>query len=427
VKNESDRRKVSEKGERKLKLKMVLPHLPKDSAGRYPGIDIFRGIAIFTMLAANSAAESLAAPHHFWFRIYGSFAAPIFVFLAGFMVGIGYQKHPLSYFIKRGLEIIPVAALIDTFIWRDLPGTTFDVLYLTGLGIPVAAYTLKLKTPVRILLCILFFALGPILQHVYSYETFVHEFAFKFIPLSNSIWIIIWLSIIVCAGVFFLPIKPSVKKIISYFYFAILSVLAGIFLYKSISLGVTAAIPPTPNWWLKSWLFDGWFPVFPWMGFIIAGTLAFTHASRIVNNVKIFLPIGIILFLTGLTWLYFRRPIEEREGYSELFYPPRAPYLCAAIGAITIGLSVLKYLKPVFGLQFLRYLGSCSLFIYIFHSAIIYFVLDNYFTELSLKDYLMMYACFAAFMIVCAWILFELKHKPGWKKLPKFLRFIFGG
>ncbi len=350
---------------------MVLPHLPKDNSNRYPSIDIFRGLAIFTMLMANSAAESLIPPHHFWLRIYGSFAAPIFIFLAGFMVGIGYQKHPLTYFIKRGLEVILVGALIDVLIWRIVPFTTFDVLYLTGLGIPVAAFTLKLKTPIRILLCILFFAAGPILQHLYFYDSTMYEFNLK--------------------GFSFAQFPDGIK------------------------------------WWLKSWLFDGWFPVFPWIGFVIAGTLVFTHGSRIVNNVKYFLPLGIILFFAGLTWLYFHRPFEEREAYSELFYPPGIAYLCAAIGAITIGVSSLKYLKPKFGLQFLRYLGSCSLFIYIFHSAIIYFVLDNYFTELPLKEYLLMYAVFAAAMIFCAWILFELKQKMFWKKVPKFLKFIFGG
>ncbi|CAN5244436.1 hypothetical protein BH09BAC5_BH09BAC5_09530 [soil metagenome] len=350
---------------------MILEQLPKDQSGRYSSVDIFRGVAIFTMLAANSAAESLAAPHHFLFRIYGSFAAPIFIFLAGFMVGIGYKKHSLVYFIRRGLEVILVGALIDVLIWRIIPFTTFDVLYLTGLGIPIAAFTLKLKTPLRIFLCLLFFVLGPLLQHFFYYESGVHEF-----------------SLIDFSG---------------------------------------AQFPDGVKWWLKSWLFDGWFPVFPWMGFIMAGTLVFTHGEVIVKKSGVFLSAGIIFFLGGLLWIYFHRSIEEREGYSELFYPPGIAYLCAATGAILIGVSVLKYLKPVFGLQLLRYLGSCSLFIYIFHSALIYFVLDNYFVELNLENYILLYVCFAAVNIFVAWLIFEWKKKEGWKRVPKFLRFIFGG
>jgi uncharacterized membrane protein len=352
---------------------VILPHLQKDASGRYPAIDIFRGAAIFTMLAANSAAESLAAPHHFWVRIYGSFAAPIFVFLAGFMVGIGYQKHPLSYFIKRGLEVVLVGVLIDVIIWRIIPFTTFDVLYLTGLGIPVAAFTLKLKTPVRIFLCLLFFALGPIFQQLFFYEPMVHEFSLEDF------------------------VMPAIN------------------------------IPHTFHWWIKSWLFDGWFPVFPWMGFIMLGTLAFTHGSRIVTRTGIFLAAGIVLFLGGLTWLYFHRPIDEREGYSELFYPPGIAYICAALGAITIGVCSLKFLRPAPLLLPLRWLGSCSLFIYIFHSAVIYFVLDNYFTDLPLKLYALIYAAFAALNILVAALIFRAKQKEWWKGMPRIVKFIFGG
>lgn len=42
-------------------------------------IDIIRGLAIFTMIAANMAGKLFAEPHPFGFRLYGSFAAPVFV------------------------------------------------------------------------------------------------------------------------------------------------------------------------------------------------------------------------------------------------------------------------------------------------------------------------------------------------------------
>ena len=151
----------------------ILDHIPRDEHRRYPAIDIFRGVAILTMLCANSAAESLqssyineyAGPHHFYIRIYGSFAAPIFVFLAGFMVGIGSEKHPPLYFLKRALEIFAVAALIDRFIWHVMPFTSFDVLYLTAFGIIVSALLLKQNVVIRIIFMLICFALGPILQH----------------------------------------------------------------------------------------------------------------------------------------------------------------------------------------------------------------------------------------------------------------------
>ncbi|MBI4356841.1 MAG: DUF1624 domain-containing protein [Gammaproteobacteria bacterium] len=67
-------------------------------------IDILRGIAIFTMVAANWAALILAEPHPFWLRAYGSIAAPLFVFIAGMMVALTEKKHhrTFKYFTHRG-------------------------------------------------------------------------------------------------------------------------------------------------------------------------------------------------------------------------------------------------------------------------------------------------------------------------------------
>ncbi|MBI3510287.1 MAG: DUF1624 domain-containing protein [Bacteroidetes bacterium] len=350
----------------------ILDHIPTDHLKRYPSIDIFRGVAIFTMLCANSAAESLAAPHSYLIRIYGSFAAPIFVFLAGFMVGIGSKKHPPLYFLKRALEIFAVAALIDWLIWRIVPFTTFDVLYLTAFGILVSAILLKTNVGVRIFFMIICFAMGPILQHFVGYRTGVNEHSL-----------------------------------------------------------VDPASPPLPTgmmWWFKSWLVDGWFPVFPWLGFTMAGSLVYSHGAVFSKMWRIFFPLGIISFLGGITWMYYHRPGDEgREGYSELFYPAGIPYLCAALGAIIIGVTMMQFFKPRYGLQLLRYLGSASLFVYIVHSAIISFVLDEYCTNYPTKQFLILYVCFALLMITLCAILFELKKRSWWKKLPWPLHFLLGG
>src|SRR5262245_51031015 len=55
-------------------------------AARDPSIDVLRGLAVFMMVAANLAASALEGPHPLWFRLYGSFAAPLFVLLSGMMV-----------------------------------------------------------------------------------------------------------------------------------------------------------------------------------------------------------------------------------------------------------------------------------------------------------------------------------------------------
>jgi len=350
---------------------MILDTLPADSLKRYPGIDIFRGFAIFTMLMANSAAESLAAPHGYLIRVYGSFAAPVFVFLAGFMVAIGSRKHNTAYFFRRAIEIIVVAMLIDLLIWKIIPFTTFDVLYLTGLGIPLAALVMRMKLPYQLIVALVLLILGPLLQSFFTYEIGVHEFGLKDFSAAD--------------------------------------------------------VPHGIRWWLKSLLMDGWFPVFPWMGILVCGAIVAKHGAVIISKANLFIVLGVALFGSAITWLYFHRPIAEREGYSELFYPPGLPYLIAASGVILAGTAFLKYLKPVFGLQVFQWLGSCSLFIYVLHSALIAFVLDEYFVGLTLRDFLLLYLGFVLVNTAFAFLFFQLKKQEWWKNLPQVVRFIFGG
>jgi len=100
-------------------------------------IDILRGLAIFTMVAANMAPYVLIEPHPFWFRFYGSFAAPLFILISGMMVALTTltKGHDFKYFLVRGILIVTVGALIDVVMWNFYPFTTVDVLYLIGVSL----------------------------------------------------------------------------------------------------------------------------------------------------------------------------------------------------------------------------------------------------------------------------------------------------
>ena len=56
---------------------------PSVSGDRDATIDALRGMGVFTMAAANLAAETLRLPHPFWLRLYGSYAAPTFLLIIG--------------------------------------------------------------------------------------------------------------------------------------------------------------------------------------------------------------------------------------------------------------------------------------------------------------------------------------------------------
>jgi len=116
------------------------PDRPSPQNTRDLTIDILRGLAIFTMLCANAIGYvTPSSEHPVWIKFYGSFAAPLFILLAGYMASMGLvQKgYPFSYYMKRGLMVILTAVVIDTLIWEILPFTTFDVLYVIGFSLPL--------------------------------------------------------------------------------------------------------------------------------------------------------------------------------------------------------------------------------------------------------------------------------------------------
>src|SRR4051812_15270738 len=104
---------------------------PRTAGERDHTVDILRGIAIFTMVAANLASDVLIEPHPFLLRVYGTFAAPLFIMLAGMMVAQTQEKGRRSFpsYVLRGGLIVLVASLMDLVIWQDCPLVSFDVLY----------------------------------------------------------------------------------------------------------------------------------------------------------------------------------------------------------------------------------------------------------------------------------------------------------
>jgi len=175
-------------------------------------IDTLRGLAIFTMVAANMATEVFAEPHPFWLRAYGSFAAPLFILLAGMMVVFTSQSkgHGFKYFLARGAMVITVGALIDVLIWKVYPFTAFDVLYLIGISIPIAYLFIGLNTLSRWGIIFLIFLATPLMQHIFGYSEY---------PTEVYLW------------------GEEVVSVTS-------------------QTGI-----------LNHWMVDGWFPLFPWLGF----------------------------------------------------------------------------------------------------------------------------------------------------------------
>ncbi len=133
-------------------------------------IDGLRGLAIILMVSANLAAVILIQPHPLWFRFLSSCAAPIFTFLAGAMVAktMAEKKYPFSYYLRRGLILIGIGALIDVLVWQTLPFVSVDVLYFIGLSLPICALSGRSKWVAVGVVA----ALTPIAQRYFGYADY---------------------------------------------------------------------------------------------------------------------------------------------------------------------------------------------------------------------------------------------------------------
>ena len=336
-------------------------------------IDILRGLSIFTMVAANMAASVLASPHPIWFRLYGSFAAPLFILISGMMVVFtAHTKgHGLKYFLLRGIMIITVGALIDVLIWKIYPFTTVDVLYLIGISLPLAFLFRRLDTLPRWIIVISIFLITPLLQIILGYTYYPTEF-----NLSGEQTIVI-------------ENQTSI---------------------------------------LNHWVVDGWFPIFPWLGFSLLGVnlavLRWNRAHTTFGKNTIFL-IGIcIMAFGGIIWRFYPGSLLTRAGYSELFYSPTIGYTMTAIGLIVILFSIVDRKPLINAYKPLQALGESALLMYILHLALIEYIIAPIKPEQNFQTFLLIYIVLSFLLISIAYGLRALK--TFWKNRPFIIRFLLG-
>ncbi len=310
-------------------------------------IDILRGIAIFTMVCANAAGEILSHPHPFPLRLYGSFAAPIFLALVGFMVAFtaSRKSYGIKHYIYRGLYVLLVAALVDVLIWHTYPFVAFDVLYVIGFSIPFVYLISKINLIMQILLGVFMFTFSLVFQSFLGYEQFILH-----IPLGT-------------------PLLSWIENLSTI---------------------------------LKQFLLLGWFPIFPWIGFPVLGASLFNLYKNFSSKIfiKQFFFLGLVMFVAGLTlWHSFPGPLYTRIGYSELFFPPTSGYLLTSLGVIVLAL-IFVHLTQYSSLWYpMLLLGRNSLFIYVLHLAIIKYFLDPTFHKCSLYTFLSVYITFVILLV----------------------------
>ena len=215
-----------------------------------------------------------------------------------------------------------IGVLLDTLLWRILPFASVDVLYVIGFSIPLIYLVRGQRLGVLIVLGGIFMLGGPFLQTLVGYNPKILE--------------IKW------TGVYL----PEFSRIIA------------------------------------SWFVDGYFPLFPWLGYGFMGATLFKCVSQAESrsNAIGLLMVGVILLGVGSLLLIVHTSIihnlpnggilVSREGYSEIFYPPTYGFLFFSNGTIFIQVAVFTKVKYSILSSIPTFFGKHSMLVYILHQAL---------------------------------------------------------
>lgn len=337
-------------------------------------LDYLRAFAILIMIFAN------ASPYCFFgvktitgIRILFSIAAPIFIFLLGYTFALNNERRPnLNRQRMRSIQILSIAVIIDLIVWRITPFRTFDVLYLIGFTSFFLTYLEKIKS-INILAI---FVLIILAIHIYFLDTINYRF-------DNN--------------------DSAVTHIDSY----------KIFFSDS----------------LRRLVFDGWFPVFPWLAIALIGYITF-FIKPTINNQRFYGASSLFFIIVFCLLFDFKNIQEPRNGYLEIFYPVSIAlifFILAISSAIALLLSV-NFTHSKTRFKHLQIIGQYSLFVYLLHTTIISWVFKPicaFLTPGLIESILLLFTMIG----VILYIVFQLHtniEKIKHKRIYPFLRFFLG-
>jgi len=346
-------------------------------ASRDLSVDLLRGTAIALMIGANAIPYLLLPPAPAALRFPASLAAPLFILLAGMMVALSRikKKYGFDHFLVRGGLVIAIAAVLDAAVWGYVPFLGMDVLYLIGIALPLTYLFLSCGETVRRALIVGIFCTGPVFWLLFGYAA--QPVQVSLLPAAENLYAVTW--------------------------------------------GMAAG----------SWLFSGWFPVFPWLGFAFLG--AELGAVRWCGGgTRSFATPRIALLALGsictgaALWAIFSGPHFVRFGYVELFYPA-VPGFCFFTAGLIIGLFTLADLFPRMTrlLDPLRAMGECALAIYIIHTIVIAGIIRPAGILLPVPQFLICAAVFVAGMCAVAYLFRYIRKGPAYRL--RAVRFLTGG
>lgn len=127
--------------------------------------------------------------------------------------------------------------------------------------------------------------------------------------------------------------------------------------------------PPTPLLAppLQAWLFDGWFPLFPWLGVLAFGVAYGRARAEGISEARLLVAGGALTAFSGTLWLLEEPTLLSRGGYAELFYPPTLGVLGVFVGLLPALRGILGLPGVVVRTAALQAYGRRSLLVYALH------------------------------------------------------------
>lgn len=320
---------------------------------RYLAVDTLRGIAIVLMILSNFAGEHLLFPHPMLLRVLGSLAAPIFIVLCGFMLGVAKEKKQagFGYFFKRSAIVLGVALGVDVLIWRAIPFLSVDVLPLIGVGILVVYFLLKLPRILQWVVTVGILLLSPYLQQILGYIAVP-----TFIQLSH------------------LTPLPSLQVL------------------------------------LNHWIVDGWFPLFPWLSCLLFGAMLVPLKDG-YDGLKWTKKSGVVAMIfsafvaSSMYWVLNPGAQLVRDNYSELFYPPTIGFMVSMMLMVVLGVLILEPIAHRRWFSPFRILGRQPLLLYALHLVLIVYVMPE-----KQKLPLSLFLCVYIFLMFAIWMGLYIKQ-----------------
>jgi uncharacterized membrane protein len=334
---------------------------------RSHSLDLIKGIAVLIMIFANTSVYFFNFIDFNFIRLICSFAAPVFLILTGYFTQMNLLKYDVNknILILRALQILCLGAFIDIVFWGTIPFITYDILYLIAFSQLILIF-INFKYYIFLVLLIL---LGSfIIPNLISYRFEIDEISVQLFDSFKTI----------------INSKP-----------------------------------------LKRLFYDGWFPILPWLAFVLMGALMFRNKIFFTKYSTYFLMIGLSLF--GLTYLIIvNQDYPIRNFYLEIWYPLKNTLLLIPFSVffIIIGLIDNRFYRPKPMFNFFIILGKNSLFAYIFNSFLMALAIFFGLNQSNYPLYFILF--FISIVVLGVFIMNRFRKSKKWVFTPSFVKFFLG-